>query len=114
MAASDCWSSCGPQPNDQPPPPAGRAPNLLLLAVLLWAGSYRLGRLPPLGALLHPVRGAWGLAATADLPRRADAALPGLGAAVHVVYDDRAVPHVFAASELDAWRALGYVTARDR
>jgi penicillin amidase len=31
-----------------------------------------------------------------------------------VVYDDRAVPHIFAPSEADAWRALGYVTARDR
>jgi penicillin amidase len=96
------------------PRPAVRAANLLLLAALLWTGFQRVGPWPPLGALLDPVGGAWGLAATADLPRRADAALPGLGAAVHVVYDDRAVPHVFAASELDAWRALGYVTARDR
>jgi len=31
-----------------------------------------------------------------------------------VVYDDRAVPHIFAATEEDAYRALGYVVARDR
>jgi penicillin amidase len=30
------------------------------------------------------------------------------------VFDQRAVPHIFASTELDAWRALGYVTARDR
>jgi penicillin amidase len=33
---------------------------------------------------------------------------------VHVVYDDRAVPHIFAPTEADAIRALGYVVARDR
>ncbi len=37
-----------------------------------------------------------------------------LGADVHVVYDDRAVPHIFASTEDDAYRALGYVVARDR
>jgi penicillin amidase len=31
-----------------------------------------------------------------------------------VLYDDRAVPHIFAGTEHDAYRALGYVTARDR
>jgi penicillin amidase len=31
-----------------------------------------------------------------------------------VRYDRRGVPHVFAQSELDAYRALGYVVARDR
>jgi penicillin amidase len=33
---------------------------------------------------------------------------------VTVLYDDRGVPHVFASSEEDAWRAQGYVVARDR
>ncbi|MDB4917348.1 MAG: penicillin amidase family protein [Gemmatimonadetes bacterium] len=37
-----------------------------------------------------------------------------LGDSVRVVYDDRAVPHIFANSEEDAYRALGYVVARDR
>ena len=31
-----------------------------------------------------------------------------------VVYDDRNVPHIFATNEEDAYRALGYVVARDR
>ena len=30
------------------------------------------------------------------------------------MYDERAVPHIFARSEEDAYRALGYVVARDR
>ena len=33
---------------------------------------------------------------------------------MRVVYDDRGVPHIFAATEADAQRALGYVVARDR
>ncbi|MEP6732599.1 MAG: penicillin acylase family protein [bacterium] len=37
-----------------------------------------------------------------------------MSAPVNVVYDDRAVPHIFAANEEDAYRALGYVVARDR
>ena len=37
-----------------------------------------------------------------------------LSATVRVEYDDRAVPHIFAANEEDAYRALGYVVARDR
>ena len=33
---------------------------------------------------------------------------------MEVVYDERAVPHIFARTEDDAYRALGYVVARDR
>ncbi len=84
----------------------------LVLAALLWLGAWGAGPLPPLGPLLDPWRGAWALAASA--PRSARGAIPGLGAAVQVVYDDRAVPHIFAETQLDALRALGYVVARDR
>ena len=85
-----------------------------LLAGLVWLGAHGAGPVPPLGPLLDPWHGALGLSASADLPRRADDSIAGLGADVRVVYDDRAVPHIFAATELDAVRALGYVTARDR
>ena len=40
--------------------------------------------------------------------------LTGLRGAVDVRFDRFAVPHVFAGSELDAWRAVGYLQARDR
>jgi penicillin G amidase len=96
------------------PRPAARAAALALLAALVWVGARGGGVLPPLGPLLDPIRGAWGLAASAQFPARAEASVPGLGAGVRVLYDDRAVPHIFAGSEADAWRALGYVTARDR
>ena len=84
------------------------------LGALLWVGARGAGPIPPLGLVLDPVRGAWALAASAGLPAKAEAGIRGLGADTRVLYDDRAVPHIFAASEADAWRALGYVTARDR
>ena len=44
----------------------------------------------------------------------ANASVVKLHGDVKVVYDDRGVPHIFAATEEDAYRALGYVVARDR
>lgn len=86
----------------------------LLLGAALWVGARGAGPLPPAGQLLDPVNGVWGAATHASLPRRASARIPGLSGPVDVRYDDRGVPHVFAGSETDAYRALGYVVARDR
>src|SRR5919199_6988372 len=94
------------------PVPAALA--ALLLALALYAGARPLGPLPPLGPLLDPANGLWAVASTAELPRSASARVPGLSGRVEVRYDDRGVPHIFAATEEDAYRALGYVVARDR
>jgi penicillin amidase len=40
--------------------------------------------------------------------------LPGLSAAAEVLRDKWGIPHVFASSELDLMRAMGYVHAQDR
>lgn len=85
-----------------------------LLAVGLFAGARRIGPVPALGPFLDPVGGVWAVATHAALPRQATATLPGLGADVRVLYDDRGVPHIFASTSQDAARALGYVVARDR
>jgi penicillin G amidase len=85
----------------------------LALAALCWLAS-GLGPVPPLGELLDPSHGFWTLASKAEPPRSATVTMPRLDANVRVLFDDRAVPHVFASTELDAWRALGYLTARDR
>jgi penicillin amidase len=87
---------------------------LLIFAATLVIGSRRSGPVPALGPFLDPAHGVWALARSAVLPREANAGVKDLGAPVTVVYDDRAVPHIFAASEEDAYRALGYVVARDR
>ena len=94
------------------------APRGLMAALVLvfatYAGAVRIGPLPPLGPLLDPVNGVWSLPASARLPERERLALSGLAGPVQVLYDDRAVPHIFASSSEDAARALGYVVARDR
>ena len=81
---------------------------------LLYVGARRIGPAPALGPLLDPARGAWALARTSELPGDESAGVPGLGSTVEVRYDRRGVPHVFATTEADAYRALGYVVARDR
>lgn len=49
------------------------------------------------------------------LPQRSgEIKLEQLSEAVSVRYDERGVPHIQAATELDAYRALGYVHAQDR
>jgi penicillin amidase len=84
------------------------------LALGLFAGARPLGSAPPLGPLLDPANGVWAVAGAAELPRDASGTIAGLRARVRVIYDRRGVPHIFAASEEDAYRALGYVVARDR
>ena len=86
----------------------------LTLAATLVVGARRIGPAPALGSFLDPAHGVWSLARSAELPRSASARVSHLGATVTVIYDDRAVPHIFATTEDDAYRALGYVTARDR
>jgi len=40
--------------------------------------------------------------------------LPGLTAEVNVLYDSYGIPHIYGETEVDAFRALGYVHAQDR
>lgn len=79
-----------------------------------WIGTRGTASIPPLAPLLDPVNGAWAAAARAELPADAVARIPNLGAPVDVRYDRRGVPHIFATTEADAIRALGFVVARDR
>jgi penicillin amidase len=76
------------------------------------AAARPVGPVPALGALLDPSRGIWANARQVGGPPRL--ALAGLSGPVRIVYDDRRVPHIFAQSEEDAYRALGYAVARDR
>jgi penicillin amidase len=87
---------------------------LVLLAGVVILGTRRTGPVPALGPFLEPAHGIWALARTPGSGTAAAASIPNLTGDVSVVYDDRAVPHVFATAELDAYRALGFVVARDR
>lgn len=86
----------------------------VVLATVAHAAARRVGPVPPLGPFLDPVHGVWSLTALATLPDREALSISGLTGPVQVLYDDRAVPHIFASSSEDAARALGYVVARDR
>ena len=86
----------------------------VVLVIVLVLGAFGAGPVPPLGPLLDPWNGVWAAARSAALPREALVAVPGLRDTVRVVYDDRAIPHIFARTADDAYRALGYVVARDR
>jgi len=88
--------------------------SLAVVITLTTVSAIRIGPLPPLGRFLDPSHGVWTVATSATLPRHAEATVPGLSDSVLVVYDDRAVPHIFASSTGDAAAALGYVVARDR
>ncbi|MEO8563267.1 MAG: penicillin acylase family protein [bacterium] len=87
---------------------------LIVLGSGLLIGARPIPPAPALGPFLEPAHGVWALARAAVTDRDASTRVTGLGADVSVVYDDRAVPHIFARSEPDAYRALGYVIARDR
>ena len=78
-----------------------------------YIGVVGAGPLPPLGGLLSPAVGLWANAVN-DLPAEATRRNPSLDGTVDVRYDSRSVPHIFATTDADAMRALGYVTARDR
>ena len=97
-----------------PPKPLTLSLAAAALAATLYAGLSSVGPLPPLGGLLDPVNGVWGDAGTSVLRRNAVAKIPGLTGPVDVRYDTRGVPHIFATTEEDVYRALGYVVARDR
>lgn len=86
----------------------------VVFAATVFISARAVGPLPALGPFLDPVNGVWNAVASDELPTDASASLRGLTAETRVVYDDRGVPHIFAHSVRDAYRALGYVVARDR
>lgn len=86
----------------------------LVLVASVAVASRRIGPLPALGPFLDPVNGVWNVAKSASKPIGTQVHIPNLTGKVEVIYDDRGVPHIFATTEDDAYRVLGYVVARDR
>ena len=84
----------------------------VVVAVLALPLRFGESRLPPLGTFLNPYEGA--LRSTdpdyyLDVPE-----MPGLRAPVEVYYDERLVPHIYAATAEDLYYAQGYVQAQHR
>ncbi|NNE71113.1 MAG: penicillin acylase family protein [Rhodothermales bacterium] len=67
-----------------------------------------------LHTLVDPVEGFWKTARHADDLATGEVHLPGMQATARVVFDERAVPHIFANSDEDAIRAFGYVVSGER
>jgi penicillin amidase len=96
------------------PSPMTTALTAAVLAGALYVGFFPLKGGPALGPFLDPAHGVWAVATRANLPEREAARISGLRGPVDVRYDDRGVPHVFATNLDDAYRAIGWVHARDR
>jgi len=86
----------------------------VVLVGLLYVGARPIGAIPALGGFLDPVEGVWAVATRANLPTSESHAMAALGSTVDVRFDERGVPHIFASNISDAYRALGWVHARDR
>jgi penicillin amidase len=96
----------------------GRAINvafaLVVSGLLLFVMAAGFGTIPPLGAALDPGRGAW-TSASGGQPARAETLrLSGLQHPVQVTFTAQGVPSIQAATDHDAYLALGYVEARYR
>ena len=92
--------------------------NLILTCGLVYvlSNSFEVGgnMTPPLGNLINPFSGFWQNAEpSVNLPAP-DLQLKGLSGKAEIIYDDRMVPHIFAANIIDAAYVQGYITARDR
>lgn len=86
---------------------------LLSTLVLIWALSRPWGSIPAFGPLMSPFVGFWQNAESVETADE-EIRLKGTQAPVTVLFDDWAVPHVFAQNEYDVYFAQGYLTARDR
>jgi len=87
--------------------------SLLLSGVVFWAANRQHGVVPPPGKILNPFAGFWTNGERSDAPPER-LSLPGLEAEVRVAWDERRVPHIFAANDHDLYFAQGFLTARDR
>jgi penicillin G amidase len=97
---------------------AGRAAHALIAAgvsaavLTVLAAGY--GPVPGLGRALDPGHGAWAWAAGGRPAGPQTISLPGLTRPVSAVFTSHGVPSVRAATDADAYLALGYLHARFR
>lgn len=87
---------------------------LLLTGGLIYALNTKFGDIPPLGKFLDPANGFWQNAQTVESSLPNSLNLPGLHDEVIIKFDNRLVPHIFAANEHDLYYVQGYITATHR
>ncbi len=86
---------------------------LLVTAAVFWILNNPHGIIPPMGKLFNPFAGFWQNSNKSDQIVE-EIVLPELQDIVHVVWDVRRVPHIFAKNDHDLYFAQGYITAKDR
>ncbi|HEY6279686.1 MAG TPA: penicillin acylase family protein [Streptosporangiaceae bacterium] len=96
----------------------GRAINLVaalcVSAAVLALMAFGYGPVPALGPALVPGHGAWASATGGQPVRSQTLSLPGLAHPVSVTFTSHGVASIRAASDSDAFLALGYLHARFR
>lgn len=88
--------------------------SLLVNGILIYVLDTRKVLPLPLGRFLSAQEGIWQNAEPIDQNFNADLKLEGLQGEVDVYFDERLVPHVFAAVESDAYFVQGYLHAKFR
>jgi penicillin amidase len=86
----------------------------IITTALVIALNKKWGAVPPIGKFLSPQHGFWQNAEAADHDFTADLKFPQLKGKVEVYFDDRLVPHVFAANDEDVYFVQGYLHAKFR
>ena len=87
---------------------------LALTVALAIAVSTPFGAIPPLAPLLDPNHGFWQNSISEDALADEELELKNLSGEVKVVYDENLIPHIFANTQADLYRAQGYITAKHR
>ncbi|MGK2864788.1 MAG: penicillin acylase family protein [Chitinophagaceae bacterium] len=72
------------------------------------------GSVPPIGKFMSPQHGFWQNAEATDHDFSEDLKFTGLKDKVHVSFDERLVPHIFATNDDDAYFVQGYLHAKFR
>ncbi|WP_207428613.1 penicillin acylase family protein [Pedobacter sp. SYSU D00535] len=87
---------------------------LLAITIITFVAlDKKLGMMPPLGKFLNPFKGFWQKAELQQLPDK-NFEIEGLISEVEILFDDHAIPHIFAENDHDLYFAQGYVTAMHR
>lgn len=84
--------------------------NALWISFLLHPGLFGLS-IPPIGKIINPFSGFWQQAESVEVSAGQTVDLTGLQAKGRVIFDERMVPHIFAATNNDAFYIQGYVEA---
>src|SRR5258708_14635358 len=84
---------------------------LLVLAIAIYALSQQMFNMPPFGKLLDPFSGAVQNENDQDLNSSLTINGLGLSDPVHIFFDGRNVPHIYATNNADLYFSQVYITA---